>query len=115
MPRKTSFVPNVTGTQLIPLDEIPDDIKQWAEEVYEKIRKTDGRERAAYDNDDEMNLEAKYLASYCAQRPHGALKFRRSPTKDLPAHTMDFRITADVEANGKRQAENGDTGTRKAR
>lgn len=106
MARKTTFVPTVTGTTLIPLDEIPDDIKGWAEEVYTKIKKTDGRERASYDNDDEMNLEAKYLASYCAQRPAGALKFRRSPTKDLPPHTMDFRITADVEANGARRGTN---------
>jgi len=108
MPRKTSTaIPDTTGPQLTPLDAIPDDVKAYVEEVYEKQRKTPGRERAEYDNEKELKEEFKLMADYVAQRPAGILRIRKSPTREMapgvkmPDNVMDFRITADIEANGK--------------
>ena len=106
MPRKTQHIVDVKSNQLIPLDEIPQDVKDFAEEVYAWQRKTSGRERVTYDNDQERELESRQLASYAAQRPQGVLKYTRSPSKGLPPHAMDFRLSADVEANGNRNAGN---------
>jgi hypothetical protein len=108
MPRKTStLIPDVTGPQLTPLDAIPQDVKNYVEEVYERQRKTPGRERAEYDTVDELKNEFKLMADYVAQRPKGVLRIRKSPTRDLPETTMDFRITADIEANGKANGQSG--------
>jgi hypothetical protein len=105
MPRKSSIsVPDVTGPAVTPLDDIPNDVKQYVEEVYAKQRKTPGRERAEYDTEEELKREFKFMADYVAQRPKslgGPLKIRKSPTRDMPDNVMDFRINADLEANGK--------------
>lgn len=116
MPRKSSdAIPDTTGNVLTPLDSIPDDVKAYVEEVYAKQQKTPGRERAVYDTADELKAEFKLMADYVAQRPAGILRIRKSPTrtKDLPKdlqpiedRVMDFRINADLEANGARNAGN---------
>jgi hypothetical protein len=104
MPRKTSTpVPDTSGTILVPLESIPQDVKNYVEEVYKRQLVTPGRERAEYDTEAEMNTEWKFMTDYAAQRPQGlggVLKIRRSPTRDLPVNVMDFRVTANVEANG---------------
>lgn len=105
MPRKSSVaIPDTNGPVLTPLDAIPDELKAYVEEVYEKQRKTPGRERAEYDNEKELKEEFKLMADYVAQRPAGVLRIRKSPTREMPDNVMDFRITADLESNGKKNA-----------
>lgn len=104
MPRKSTHVPDVTGPQLTPLSEIPDDVKKYVEEVYDRQRKVPGRERAEYDNEAEKNAEWKLISDYCAQRPAGILAARRSPTRNKGENVMEFRITADLPANGAKNA-----------
>lgn len=110
MPRKTSTaIPDVTGPQVTALEDIPDDIKAYVEDVYERQRKNPGRERAEYDTVDELKREFKLMADYAAQRQvngkAAALKIRRSPTRDLADTVMDFRVTADLPENGQKNAQ----------
>lgn len=107
MPRKTSVsIPDTTGPVLTPLESIPDDVKKYVEEVYAKQVKVPGRERAEYDTEAELKAEFKLMADYVAQRPAGILRIRKSPTRDQADNVMDFRITADIPANGARNAGN---------
>jgi carbon monoxide dehydrogenase subunit G len=107
MPRKTSTaIPDTTGPVRTPLDAIPDELKAYLEDVYKRQAKTPGRERVEYDTEDELKAEFKLMADYLAQRPEGALRIRKSPTRDQADNVMDFRITADLEANGARNAGN---------
>lgn len=101
MARKSTAILDVSGPQKTPLDAIPDDVKAFVEDVFKRQSKAPGRERVTYDNDQERDTEFKLMADYVSQRPAGILKIRRSPSKDLPPHSMDIRITADVEANGQ--------------
>ncbi len=113
MPRQSSVaIPDATDG-LTPLDEIPQDVKDYVEATYEKQRKTPARERAVYDTHKELEDEWNLILAYAKQRPAGILKARRSPTrastlpKGLKADTtMDWRVVADVEANGARNAGN---------
>lgn len=107
MARKSTAIIDTTGKELIPLDAIPEDVKAFVEEVWARQRKTPGRERVTYDTDQERDTEFKQMVSYVAQRPAklgGVLAVRRSPSKDLPAHTMDIRFSADLPANGQANA-----------
>jgi len=109
MARKSVTIVDTTGTQLIPLDAIPQDVKDYVEALYKAQAKTPSRERVTYDNDQERDTEFKQMVSYAAQRKAGILKVRRSPSKDLPPHTMDVRVTADLPANAAANA-NGEKG-----
>lgn len=109
MARKSVHVPDVTGPQVTPLSEIPDELKRYVEDVYAVQRKSPGRERAEYDNEAEKNAEWKLICDYCAQRPQGILSPRRSPTRNKGANVMEFRLTADLPANGAKNA-NSDKG-----
>lgn len=110
MARKSStFVPDQTGPYVTPLNEIPEDVKKYVEEVYARQRKTSGRERAEYDTEAEKNAEWKLICDYVAQRPQGILSARRSPTRNKEATVMEFRISADLEKNGAKNA-NSDKG-----
>lgn len=124
MPRLSSTtIVDFSGPQMTPLDEIPQDVIDYVEEVYAKQRKTRSRERAIYDTEAELKTEFKLMADYVAQRPKekgGILRIRKSPTRkenlpeDLKAisdRVMDFRITADLEANGAANA-NADNGAK---
>jgi hypothetical protein len=107
MARHATTIVDTSGKELIPLESIPDDVKTFVEEVWAKQRKTRSRERVTYDNDAERDTEFKQITSYVAQRPAklgGVLAVRRSPSKDLPAHTMDIRFSADLPANGAANA-----------
>lgn len=106
MARKAVFIQDTTGPVRTPLDEIPADVKKFVEDTYAAQRKTPGRTRVEYDTADEMALDFKLMADYCAQRPAGILKLRKSPSRGLKDTESDFRITADVEANGNRNAGN---------
>lgn len=109
MPRKTATtIPDQTGPVMTPLDAIPDELKQFVEEIYAKQRVTPSRERIEYDTEAEMKAEFKLMADYVAQRKVNgklaALRIRRSPTRNMPDNFMDIRITADLEANGAANA-----------
>jgi hypothetical protein len=106
MPRQSEAVYDTTGPVLTPLNEIPDDLKQWVEDVYARQQKRPGRERVTYDSKEERDAEFKLIADYVAQRPKGILAVRRSPTKGLSDKQMDVRFTADLPANGARNAGN---------
>jgi hypothetical protein len=107
MPRKTSIaIPDVSGSVMTPLESIPDDLKMYVEDVYARQQKQPGRERAEYDTEAELKAEFKLMADYVAQRPAGILRIRKSPTRDQADNVMDFRITANLEENGKRNAGN---------
>lgn len=106
MSRKSETIVDVTGPQRTPLADIPDDVRKFVEDVYAKQRKTPGRERVSYDTENERNADFKLMVDYAAQRPQGILTVRRSPTKGLKETQMDIRVTADVEANGARNAGN---------
>lgn len=105
MARKLTFVPTVSGVGLIPMEEIPQDVRDEMEEAYASLSKAEGRIRAEFDNEEEANVYCRQAASYCTQRADGALKFRRSPTKGLPKNVVDFRVTRNVEENGQRRAD----------
>jgi hypothetical protein len=105
MARKLTFVPTTTAAGLITLDMIPEDVKSDVEESYAAMAANHGRIRAEFDTKEEADIFSRQAASYCTQRPQGALKFRRSPTKGLPDHVVDFTIKRDVEANGERRGE----------
>lgn len=89
---------------ILPLEAVPDEVRVQVEEVYEALRTApiDGRMRATFDTEAEANEWSRQAASYCAQRPEGVLKYRRSPTRDLPKTVIDFRISADLPANGSK-------------
>jgi hypothetical protein len=101
MARKTTFIPNTAAGTLIPMDEIPTDVRDDVEEAFKLLSQADGRIRVEFDTKEEKATFSRQAASYCAQRPEGKLKFRWSPSKGLPETAGDFRVTRDVEANGK--------------
>lgn len=105
MARKLTFVPNLSSGTLIPMDEIPDDVKEEMEEAYTQLSGRDGRIRAEFDTEDEATLYCRQAASYCTQREAGVLKFRRSPTKNLPKNVVDFTVKADLPANAEKKNE----------
>lgn len=107
MPRKSSVaVLDTNGPERTPLDAIPQELKDYLEKVYEAQRKNPGRERVEYDTEDELKAEFKLMADYLAQRPAGVLSIRKSPTRGRPDTEMDFRINANLEENGKKNANN---------
>lgn len=98
MPRKSNpvFIPtqsNAAGGTL-DIDEIPQEVKDEVEEIYAGLKANPaGRMRIEFDTVGELVLYANQVQSYCSQRPTGAIRFRRSPTKNLPDTAMDFRIS----------------------
>ncbi len=95
MARALQFIANITGPQdSIPLDSIPQEVKDEVEQVYENLKThPGGRIRATFDNRAELLQYVAQATSYCNQRPGGAIRFRRSPTKNLTDNIMDFRIS----------------------
>jgi hypothetical protein len=101
---KMEFIPATVATGIIPMDQIPQDVKDDFEGAWKEMQKSEGRMRVSFDTKAEALKWTREMASYAANRPGGALRFRRSPTKGLPDEVVDFRITADLEANAKRKA-----------
>jgi len=91
------------------MQAIPEDVKADVEEAYATLRQNDGRIRVQFDTKDEALLFCRQAASYASQREAGVLKFRKSPTKGLPDTVVDFRVTADLPANGAANAAKGET------
>lgn len=127
MPRhaNSETVLDVTGTEITPLDSIPQDVKDFVEFMWSKQQVNPARERVTYDTEAEKDAEFKLMADYVAQRPAdigGPLGIRRSPSRGLPKNVMDVRIkvpTVDLEAeaaanadpNGHRRDRNQDKAT----
>jgi len=105
MPRKVTFIETTTGPNFIALEDIPQDVKELVEEAYAKSRKGDVRTHVEYDDEEELKREFKQMVSYAAQRPAGVLRVRRSPTRNLPANVMDFKVSADLPANAAANAD----------
>lgn len=109
MARKVSYVPTAPdrgSVATIPANEIPDDVKVEVEEVYLALKANpNGRMRAEFDTKAEMLQYQTQVASYCRQRTvdgvDAPLRFRKSPTKNLPETTMDYRIGDPLPDNGK--------------
>lgn len=93
-----TFIPNAvnkngTGGMSLGLDDISDEVKKDVEEVYKALKTNPGRVRVQFDSIAELNSYIAQMKAYCEQRPGGAIRFRKSPARDLPATAMDFRIT----------------------
>jgi len=105
-----TFVANtVSSTGTIPLDQIPQEVKDDAEEVYKVLKTNHGRMKVDFPSVGELNAYIANLKAYCEQRPEGAIRFRKSPTRNLPKTSMEFRITdletpEEATTNGIRQA-----------
>lgn len=97
MARSLAYVANAnaaSGSEDVPLDQIPEEIRQEVEEAYAALKSNpNGRLRATFDTEAELNEYVRQVRSYCAQRPAGVVRFRKSPTRKLPSNVMDFRIT----------------------
>lgn len=75
------------------LDDIPDEIKTDVEQTYELLKTQQGRVRASFPSAGEAEKYVTLVKAYCDLRPNGAVRFRKSPTRNLPAGTIEFRIT----------------------
>jgi hypothetical protein len=100
-----TFIPNATSKTTaitLGLDDVPEDVRKDGEDVYEALKTHAGSFHAKFDTVQELNLYIAQLKAYCENRPNGAIRFRKSPAKGLPANEMKFRIT-DVETASERQ------------
>ena len=85
MARKSAtFIADTKGAQLIPLDEIPQDVKDLVNEMLEAQSKGSGRTRLEYDTEDELATEFRQMVSYAGQRPEGILKIRKRSRRCQP-------------------------------
>lgn len=105
-----SFTPiaDTSGSALVPLEQIPEDVQNEVEEAYAYLQKNGGRMRVTFESDEEAAEWFKYAVSYGAARPTGAVRFRRSPTRNLPDNVFDFRVHDDLPENGKRKGKTKD-------
>lgn len=96
-----------TGKAQMGLDTIPDEVKAEVENIYVMLlTNPKQRIRATFDTDAEMKLYWAQVQSYCTLREDvdppekapagwvsGELRARKSPARDIPELTMDFRVT----------------------
>jgi hypothetical protein len=115
------FIPTVGGSAVLPMDQIHEDVKLAVEEAIKAMAVAEGRLRIDFsvkenkiepDMDGEANVKLfmQQAAAYVAQRPlgkEGVLVFRKSPTRQLPPHVIDFRINTDLAATAAANAVNG--------
>lgn len=95
MPRKTdpTFVPAVSSAaSVMPIDQIPLEIREEVEAMYTALKTADGRFSIEFDTEQEVAEYEKLVKSYCKIRPAGEIRYRRSPAKNLPKTTIQFAI-----------------------
>lgn len=97
------FIPNnvsksSNGVQLS-IEDIPEDVRKDVEEVYTTLKTNPGRMRAEFATLAELNTYIAQVTAYCALRPAGEIRFRKSPTRGLKPTQMDFRITDKLTPN----------------
>lgn len=107
------FVPTVAPgtTAILPLDEIPQEIKDEVEDVYKALKDApvSGNFRVQYDTKQELLSWESMVKAYCEQRPGGKVKYRRSPVRGLAPTEIAFRITDINEATEKATKDVKDT------
>lgn len=80
---------NVTLT----LDDVPQEVRDDVEEVYKTLKTQPGRMAVEFDTIAELNKYVAQVKAYCDLRPAGAIRFRKSPARNLKSTQMEFRIT----------------------
>jgi hypothetical protein len=111
MARQISYVPTAPdrgSVAVLPVDAIPADVIAEVEEVYAALKANpNGRMRATFDSKEELHQYMTQVVSYCAQRAVEGiatpLRFRKSPTKNLPDNIMDYRIGDPIAAKDEAQ------------
>ena len=91
-----TYVPNqqTSAASGLTVEEIPEDVRKDCEAVYEALKANpNGRMRVEFANKTEALKWIAVAQAYCKIRPGGEIRFRRSPTRDLPDNVIDFRIT----------------------
>jgi hypothetical protein len=69
------------------------EIRQEVEEMYAALKVADGRFVIEFDTEQEVAEYEGQVKAYCKLRPAGEIRYRRSPAKNLPKTTIQFRIT----------------------
>ena len=102
-----TFIPSTktTRSSSLTLADIPQDVKDSVEEVYEALKVNDGRMFVEFPSVGELNQYIIHAKAYCDLRPEGKLYFRRSPSAKqspknpdgLKPNQMEFRITDKTE------------------
>lgn len=86
-----------TSSNMLGLDDIPQDIKDLVEETYKVLKANDGRMHVAFADEKEKNTFIRQVDSYCKQRMADGIPapihYRKSPTRNLPDNELDFRVT----------------------
>lgn len=93
---------------LVPLEDIPAEYKEQAEEVYKALKTHEGNMHVQFANVADLNEYILFMKSYCEQRPEGIIYFRRSPTRNKEETEMNFRITDVPRRNAKTNQEIND-------
>lgn len=90
-----------TTSTHVPLTEIPADVIKDVEDAYRQLKANPGgRVRVVFPDINELNTYISQVVSYCAQRPEGAIRYRKSPTRGITKNIADFRIV-DLEPDKK--------------
>lgn len=93
-----TFIPTTSPVaSVMPLDQIPQEIKDEVEEMYAALKKADGRFSISFDTKQEVSEYEKQVKAYCAGRVDSLgqpapIRYRRSPAKGLPETTIQFRV-----------------------
>lgn len=96
------YVPNTTQSAKtgLTVDEIPEDVRKDCEAVYAALKSNpNGRMRVEFDDKTKALQWIQVATAYCAVRPDGPVRFRKSPTRNLPENVVEFRIT-DIPKDG---------------
>lgn len=91
-----TFVPKQTSAptdNTVPLEEIPQELRNQVEEVYTTLKQYDGNMHAEFPSKQEMLRWERLVKSYVAQRPAGPIHYRRSPVRNQAEGHVNFRIT----------------------
>lgn len=97
-----TYVPNTTQSAKsdLTVEEIPEDVRSDVEAVYAALKANpNGRMRVEFEDKTKALQWIAVATAYCKIRPDGAIRFRRSPTRNLPDNVVDFRIT-DIPKDG---------------
>lgn len=97
---KFQFVPTAGGNQLVPWEEIPEDVVNQMEEAANLLLSSSGRIHATFDNKEQKDLFSQYATSWGKLRPAGEITFRWSPTKGNQPHEGDFTLKRVVAPSG---------------
>lgn len=91
-----AFVPNLAGAKAsgVALADIPDVVKTAVEDMYAAGKENpNGKFRMTFESKSELLSVVAQMTSYCAQRPAGPVRLRKSPSRGLADNVGDFRVT----------------------